>query len=227
MQLTETLLSNKHLKRIDKVSDVDKLASILEKRFSGVSLRTDYGWPCPPLNVIDCVLSLNRRYNSFVLPRINSFAKNHSAIVELKQLNELMKRHKSLVDFSRVELNYNDASRAQVLWGVVEYMRNVQHNYKGANENERLQQWAISVRPEDAFSVGVKGFGLSGFQYMRMLFGAQTTKPDTHIQSFVSEVLGRAVSDWNALSLLERAAKRTALPLREVDNSIWQERARK
>ena len=29
--------------------------------------------------------------------------------------------------------------------------------------------------------VGVRGFGLAGFQYMRMLFGAQTAKPDIHI----------------------------------------------
>jgi hypothetical protein len=208
------------------MSEVDKLAKVLEERFSHVGLKADYGWSRPPLNVIDCVLSLNRRYNSFVLPRVNNFARHHANIVELKQLQELMKRHKSLVDFSRAELNYNDTNRAQVLWDVVEYMQHIQHNYEGVDEYERLRQWAISVNPEDSFLVGIKGFGLSGFQYMRMLFGAQTTKPDTHIRGFVSEVLGRTVNDWLALSLLEQAAKRTGLPLREVDNTIWQERAR-
>src|SRR5688572_8642956 len=98
------------------MSEVDKLAKVLEERFSHVGLRADYGWPCPPLNVIDCVLSLNRRYKSFVLPRVNNFAKHQTAIVELKHLHELMKGHNSLVEFSRAELNYNDSNRAKILW---------------------------------------------------------------------------------------------------------------
>jgi hypothetical protein len=58
-----------------------------------------------------------------------------------------------------------------------------------------------------------------------MLFGAQTTKPDRHIKQFVAEVIGRPVSDMNALLLLEKAAERTQLPLREVDAAIWHERS--
>jgi len=59
-----------------------------------------------------------------------------------------------------------------------------------------------------------------------MLFGVQTTKPDVHIIRFVSEVLGKKVNDVTALSLLERAAKQTGLPLREVDNIIWLARSK-
>ena len=101
-------------------------------------------------------------------------------------------------------------------------MLTIQANYDGANEWERLQVWASSVQPGDYPSVGVKGFGLSGFQYMRMLFGVQTTKPDVHVIRFVSEAVGRSVTDVQALFLLEQAAKAANLPLREVDGAIWE-----
>jgi hypothetical protein len=51
----------------------------------------------------------------------------------------------------------------------------------------------MSVRPGDSYFLGIKGFKLSGFQYLRMLFGAQTTKPDVHIVKFISEIVGRKV----------------------------------
>jgi hypothetical protein len=66
-----------------------------------------------------------------------------------------------------------------------------------------------------------------GFQHLRMLFGAQTTKPDVHIRNFVSEVIGRKVNDYTALALLEQASAQTNLPLHEVDGAIWSERGRK
>ncbi len=102
----------------------------------------------------------------------------------------------------------------------------IQQEHPGQTERERLHHWAISVCPGDYASLGIAGFGLSGFQYMRMLFGAQTTKPDVHIQRFVSEIMGYSVNDYKALLLLEQAAQIANVPLRDVDNAIWKERAR-
>ncbi len=209
------------------MSDVDELARVLKERFSGVSYRGDYGWPHPALNVIDCILSLNRRYNSFVVPRVTNFAPRRPTIVGLSHLRELMDSFENPLHFSIEELNYNDGPRAETLQGVIDYLVDAQQDYEGGTERERLERWASSVGPGDSFMVGVKGFGLAGFQYMRMLFGIQTTKPDVHIRRFVSEVIGRTVNDYTALALLERAAKREGLLLREVDGAIWAERARK
>jgi hypothetical protein len=109
---------------------------------------------------------------------------------------------------------------------VVAYMLNVQQNDQVTSEWECLHTWAGSVSPADYAQVGVKGFGLAGFQYMRMLLGIQTTKPDVHIKRFVSGVIGRPVNSIVALSLLEQAAAQAGLPLREVDGAIWQAGAR-
>lgn len=101
-----------------------------------------------------------------------------------------------------------------------------QCDYDGHSEADRLRQWALAASPGDYILVGVKGFGLSGFQYLRMLSGAQTSKPDVHIRRFVSKVIGRRVSDHVALALLERAAKRAGLPLRAVDGAMWEQHLR-
>lgn len=94
------------------------------------------------------------------------------------------------------------------------------------SEWERLQSWAREVRPSDYTLIDVKGLGLAGFQYLRMLFGVQTTKPDRHILAFVSETVGRAVDPPSPVTLLEEAAKRAGILLREADGALWAERAR-
>lgn len=209
------------------LSDVEILADVLKKRFSHVVVRHDYGWPnSTALSVLDCVLSLNRRYDSVVFPRVQAFSVGHPNITELAHLQTMFSQYKEVGQFSREKLNYNDVGREHTLRGVVEYMLATQAKHQGASERERLQAWARSVHPSDYRLVGVKGFGLSGFQYMRMLFGVQTTKPDVHVIRFVSETIGRPVNDITALSLLEQAAAKVNLPLREVDGAIWEAGAR-
>jgi len=209
-----------------EMCEIDKLARVLKERYGHVAAPESRGWPYPSLNVLNCVLSLNRSYYTFARPRVEAFAKRHPSIVELTQLRDLIDSYESPVRFSIQELDYDYCQWAQMLRGVVEYLINVQHEYEGSNEYERLQKWATSVAPRDAKLVGVKGFGLSGFQYLRMLFGEQTTKPDRHIIRFVSEAVGRRVSDRVAVDLLEQAAQRAGLPVCGIDKAIWEERAR-
>jgi len=209
------------------MSDVGLIADVLSSRFSQVNVREDYGWPQnTALCVLDCVLSLNRRYDSVVLPRVQMFARRRPEVVELVHLSDLMKMHEEAGAFCVKELTYNDVRREQTLKGVLEYMLIIQGKYGGDSEWKRLEAWAVAVRPEDYIAVGVRGFALSGFQYMRMLFGAQTTKPDIHIIRFMSQIVGRKVTDVKALELLEQAALKAHLPLREVDNAIWKAGAR-
>lgn len=209
------------------MSSIDVLADVLSSRFNHVTVREDYGWPDnSALSVIDCVLSLNRRYDGFVLPRVEAFARQKPHIIELAHLSQVLNGCNKVGDFCLKELNYNHAQREQTLRGVLEYMISAQTKHEGTSEWNRLRAWANSSKPGDYLSVGVAGFGLSGFQYMRMLFGAQTTKPDIHIMRFVSQIMGRKVSDAQALALLEAASAKAGLPLREVDGAIWEAGAR-
>jgi len=210
-----------------KMNEIDVLAKVLGSRFSHVTIREDYGWPLnPALSVLDCVLSLRNKYDGFCFPRVEQFARNWPDVVELSDLAEMMAEYNSAGSFFLEVFNYKFIAREQTLRGVVNAMSSAQAKHQGSTEWERLQTWAISVQPRDYVSVGVRGFGPAGFQYMRMLFGAQTTKPDVHIKRFVSQIVGRNVNELQALELLEQASAKAKLPLREVDGAIWEAGAR-
>jgi hypothetical protein len=163
----------------------------------------------------------------FCQPRVLRFSERNPNVNTLSALSRLIKRYPSLLAFTIAELDYRDAARAQTLLDVTEHLVHVQREFSGKTESVRLRQWAKSVGPEEWKAQRIRGFGLSGFQYLRMLLGVQTTKPDIHIRRYVSGVIGRAVTDVNALALLEQAAERLKLPLRSLDYAIWSESARK
>lgn len=153
-------------------------------------------------------------------------SERHPEIDTLQSLLSLIRDYQSPLEFSLRELAYRDEARAVTLVGVLDYLLAVQSSFGGESEAERLHQWAESVKPQDHVSVGVRGFALAGFQYLRMLLGAQPAKPDVHIRRFVSDAVGYKVSDEKALSFLEEASAVLKLPLSDLDSEIWERLAR-
>ncbi len=191
------------------------------------SVTVSPGWSHPPaVKVIDCVLSLNRKYDEFLTPRLKTFMKNHPDTQGVVELANLMDSYPTSHVFLKQELNNDYADRARILQSVVSYVCTIVENAPTISEEEALKQWAIQAKPQDYQTLNIKGFALAGFQYLRMLFGAQTSKPDIHIKKFVSDILNRNVSDIEALILLEAAAERVGLPIRDVDSFIWNRGAR-
>lgn len=176
--------------------------------------------------VIDCVLSLNRQYDRFVVPRLKDFKRSHPQVRSIVQLAELMDSYPTPLDFSIEELNYRDESRARILREVVQFVCTIVQKSPTLPEEEVLKDWALQAKPHEAETLGIRGFKIAGFQYLRMLFGADTTKPDVHIIRFIADALNRRVSPYEALALLEAASKRLGYSVREVDSAIWRSRAR-
>lgn len=217
-----------------------KEASIAEVDIAAVATRLDQialdipstvtegpEWSNPPsVKVIDCVLSLNRNYDNFVVPRLEAFMKSHPDTQRVVELANLMDSYPTPHAFVKQELNYNHEDRAKTLQSVVRYVCTIVEETSIASEVEVLKQWAIQAEPQDYQTLNIRGFGLAGFQYLRMLFGAQTAKPDVYIIRFVSDILSRKVSAVESLSFLEAASERVGLSLRAVDNFIWQRGAR-
>src|SRR2546425_746044 len=83
----------------------------------------DPAWSRSPASkAIDCVLSLRRRYDSFVVPRLDSFEQSHPNIRSIHDLRYLIDSHSSPAEFSEQVLNYRDPARARTLSGVVSYL---------------------------------------------------------------------------------------------------------
>lgn len=188
----------------------------------------DPAWSRPPaVLIIDCVLSLNRRYDGFVVPRLKTFMRRHPEIQRVADLANLMKSYPTPHEFMQRELKYNYEDCAKILQSVVKYVCTITDGTQTIDkEKESLKEWAISSKPQDYQTLNIKGFAIAGFQYLRMLFGANTTKPDVHVMNFLSETLNRRVSEVKALHLLEAASERVGLSVRDVDTYIWEIRAR-
>ena len=211
-------------------SDIAALAVKIEEELPHVCLAegsTDYGYnEATAVAVIDCVLSLNRKYDVFVVPRLETFRNRHPEIRKTGELAELMDSYPTPLDFSIKELRYRDENRAKILREVVQFVCTIVQESPTLPEEEVLKDWALQAEPHEAETLGIKGFKIAGFQYLRMLFGADTTKPDVHIIRFIADALNRRVSPYEALALLEAASKRLGYSVREVDSAIWRSRAR-
>ena len=177
----------------------------------------DPAWTRPPaVLVIDCVLSLNRNYDTFLVPRLETFMNNHPKTQQITDLSKLIAGYPTPHAFVQRELNYNHESRAETLQAVLEFVcQIVEGTQTIEEEKEILRQWAIQAKPQDYQTLNIRGFAIAGFQYLRMLFGADTTKPDVHIIGFLSEILNRRVSEVEALRLLEAASERVGLSVRD------------
>lgn len=180
----------------------------------------------PAVRVIDCVLSLRKSYESVVLPRVTQFRAQHADVRNCADLVQFIRGFASPHAFAKSALRMDSAVKGNAIVGVAEYLIDIQQRFVGVTEEDRLQAWAIWARPGDYITITVKGFGLAGFQYLRMLFGADTTKPDTHIIAYVSNALEREVTDVHALYVLERAAELSGQSLRRLDGLIWERAAR-
>ena len=210
-------------------SDIAAVAARLEQIAPDIPATVTAGpeWSHPPaVKIIDCVLSLNRNYDRFLAPRLKIFMKNHPNTQRVVELANLIDSYPTPHAFVKQELNYNHEDRARILHSVVSYVRIIVEKAPIAAEEETLKKWAIQAKPQDYRMLNIKGFALAGFQYLRMLFGAQTAKPDKYIIEFVSDILNRKVSDVKSLFLLEIASERAGLSVRAVDNFIWKSGAR-
>jgi len=207
--------------------EVTRLADRITLFEDLVDVNLEWGWPGnPAMCVLDCVLSLNRKYDSVVLPRLRKFHETRPEIVSISDLKTLIL---SYIDdgegtFLLKELNTNHADRERIIIELLDYLEPI---VEIGDEWDVLFDWAEGCKPSDYLNLQIKGFGIAGFQYLRMLFGAQTVKPDVHIMRFVSETIGREVDEIEAVALLEQAAIQSGLPIREVDNAVWKDSSRK
>lgn len=219
-------------------SDIAAVAAKIETEIlpqvAGTEASADSGYnEATAVAVIDCVLSLNRKYDAFVVPRLETFMNRHPEIRKIGELAALIDSYPTPLAFSIEELNYRDENRARILREVVQFVctivqvvRTIVQEFSAASEEEVLKEWALRTKPHECETLGIKGFKLAGFQSLRMLFGADTTRPSAHIRRFIADALNRRVSDYEVLGLLEAAAPRLGISVRAVDSAIWRVGAR-
>ncbi|MGE0418475.1 MAG: amino acid synthesis family protein [Acetobacteraceae bacterium] len=211
---------------MDPSTDHEKLIRALRRLAPDIKPSTDRAWRREPaLRVLDCVLSLNRPYDRFVVPRLDRFERDFSEVRSVADLRAKIATFPSAHSFVLETLDYDHAERAITLEQVVSRLAEITGSGDESQQLQRLEDWARTYR-DDAI-LRIRGFGLAGYQYMRMLFGANTTKPDLRIREWVAQAIGRPVSPHAALRMLEEAATMLGISLRDLDTTIWEMLARR
>ncbi len=215
-------------------NDVKILADCLNK-LPPVNKQNNIIFLTAPEKLLDCVLSLNRRYKEFDVPRVIKFKNNHPQINTLIDLQDCVNRYGGPVNFYKNVLDYNHEPAAKMFGRVLDYLILQTHKYPGSNDIEKLMVWAKSseidgynkIWGEGPNITNIPGFGIAGWQYLRMLFGADTCKPDIAVRRFIADCLGRQLSEYSIVKILEASApisenlQNHEKPVREADRRIW------
>jgi len=200
--------------------DIEKVLKYLNRVPMTYDVKPgEFGYASPVLICMDAVLSINRKYNSFVVPRLRHFEQNYPTVTTLADLKQLIQALG--YDGFHLVWNYKHPSRVLVLERLTD--RYIKHNadYEFTDGLQGMRHWAKNVAVTDYKYFGVEGIGLATFQYLRMMLGVSTVKPDVHIKRAMKAALGREIGEIESISLLEEASKALNLPAIVVDHNLW------
>lgn len=204
---------------------LDKLEKFIEKTKVVDDVGNKLGtYSNAVLICIDAVLSINRQYYKFVVPRIIYFQEKYSYINTLNKLIEVIEQE-NIIGFSKY-WNYKHDQRALTLYELTKKLIDITNEYKELDELSALKKWATEVSPLDYKQFNVNGIGLATFQYIRMMLGAKTVKPDVHIKKIITEILNEKINDAQIITLFEKACDDLELDISVVEHSLWLQSAK-
>jgi hypothetical protein len=183
-----------------------------------VYIPQEHHYPNLVLVLADVVLSANRHYEEFVRPRVALL--QELAVPDLATLIELIDTLG--VDSFCLYWNYRHPQRVKILYDLAGRCLELLPHSEEGDEVERLRAWAhYSTTDDFSFFTGIPGFGFVSFQYLRILLGANTIKPDVHISNFIYQATGQRLSPPKLIDLLEAVATEMKVSASALDHAIW------
>ena len=175
----------------------------------------------PAVKVIHSVISQALNYETTVYPRLVDFKKNHPDVKSVRQLADLMASYTTPLDFLKEEVDVGHRGKAGAIDGLVKYFCGLIEASPTVPEEETLKQWAIAAEPDDYKKLNIKGVGIATLQWLRILFGSDTSKPDVHVMNFIHDTIEQELSKNDCILLIEGVASYLEVSERTVDAAIW------
>lgn len=178
---------------------------------------SEFNYDNPVLILVDAVLSMNRKYDSFVVPRVELIRK--SGIRTLEQASQIIE-NEGIKGFCKI-WNYNHPERVEILKRLINKCLEIKKGLKINDGLMALQIWARQSTVRDYKKFNVKGFGFTTFQYLRLMCGADTTKPDIHLKRAVKDGTGENLNLEEVVQIVEETARRLNVKARQLDYALW------
>jgi hypothetical protein len=204
-------------------------AACLKLRKTSVQEEEEYVTHDPILILMSTVLSLNRRWYSHALPARQYFERRVYPSLTPKSLEGLstfiFRAGSNRDDWRSVASalwDRNEWDKTRMLAELADYFVGWHRKHiPAASEIEALQKWAASVGKGD-FAGEIKGLGPRAHeQLLWYLDGKQAIKFDRHVESFVSQAVGRAATDEEAIQALRQIASEIGIAATALDARIW------
>ena len=186
----------------------------------------------PAVKVINSVLSLGMDYRKVVKPKLDAFQEKNPDVRQVTELAAFIEEdYQTPIDFLNKEFNYKhkpkSIRKANAINSVCEKLCGIINASLSVPEEDAIRQWALQAKPKGYSVWNIKEFGIAGFQWLRMLFGADTAKPDKHILNFLSDTLNEKFPQTSkkkkleAVNLIEETSAHSEFSARDIDRIIW------
>jgi len=204
---------------LDK-DDVEKMVAHVESlRLSFDHEPEERNYTSSVLILSDAILSVRRKYKEVVQPIIDRIRNHKLHERSLEQVVQIIDERGAqyLMDLWQ----YQDEGRVLLLLSLSQRFLELKAELKIHDDLHLLKSWAQKAVPEDSKAFGVKGVGIATFQYLRILSGVDTVKPDVHLQQAVKDAVMRQYSDFDIITLVEATSRRIGVPARKLEYAIW------
>ena len=184
----------------------------------------------PAVKVINSVLSLGMDYRRVIEPKLDAFQHKKTDVRQVTELAAFIKDCGDPIDFLSKEFNYKhkpkSIRKANAINSVAKKLCGIINASPNVPEEDAIRQWALRANPKGYSVWKIKEFGLTGFQWLRVLFRANTSKPDRRILKFLSDTLNEKFPDSDkkkleAVELIEEASVHSEFSARDIDRIIW------
>ena len=186
----------------------------------------------PAVKVINSVLSLGLGYRKVIKPKLDAFQEKNPDVRQVTELAAFIKEdYQTPIDFLNKEFNYEhkpkSIRKANAINSVCEKLCGIINASPSVPEEDAIRQWALQAKPKGHSVWNIKEFRITGFQWLRMLFGADTAKPDKHVLNFLADTLNEKFPQTNekkkleAVNLIEETSARSEFSARDIDRIIW------
>ncbi len=180
--------------------------SIFESATKSIKNYTDLSKKKPALGLISVVLAANRNYNRVVEPNLINIERDCPKLSFFSELKEMINK---IGDEKFYELwGHKDKKKLDTLKEILDIIFKLKEKDTNLSDFEVMNKWANKANFEEDPISKIKNVGLATFQHLRMVFGANTIKPDLRVKQVLEFEFGiNGLNDFDVIKKVEEFSR--------------------
>ena len=179
----------------------------------------------PAIALIDVILAANRNYNKVVEPNINRIQEEYPDLNNFNELNKIINTQTEQEFY--LFWGHKDEKKYNTLKNVLSKINELRViNPNLTDDFTLMNNWAMNANILNYKSdpIGsISNIAIATFQHLRMVYGADTIKPDQRVKEVLDYEFGISnLSDINVIKAVEQIAKIAKMKVITIDQIFVQ-----